>query len=406
MARSIASSVTLSSRSTQAPASPIRKLVPFAEEAEKKGINIYRLNIGQPDIETPPEMLDAVRKMDQRVISYSPSNGIPSCRKAFMEYYSRLGFELSDDELIVTTAGSEALLFALACATDPGDEFPVPEPLYANYLGFSSLLGIRAIPITCLAETGYHLPEADSIEKLITPRTKAVLFANPGNPTGVVYTRDEISNLIEISKRHGLFMIADEVYREFTYDGVEATSILSFQEIGGQAAVADSISKRYSACGARVGCLVSKNKDFIASALKFAQARLSPPTMGQLLASAATRLEKDYFEKTRSEYKQRRDLVCEVLTSIPDVVCLKPEGSFYIMAKLPIADSDDFAKWLLQSYNLRGETLMIAPGTGFYATPGAGKSEIRIAYVLNIEDLKKALVVLREGLKEYRNIKG
>jgi aspartate aminotransferase len=395
----------MSSRCAGAPASPIRKLVPFAERAEKKGIKVYRLNIGQPDIETPPEMLDAVRKMDERVISYSPSNGIPSCRQAFLEYYRRLGFKLEEAELLVTTAGSEALVFALACATDPGDEVLIPEPLYANYLGFSSLLGIRAVPITCFPETGYHLPEMDSIAKPITPRTKAMLFANPGNPTGVVYTRDEVSSLVEISKRHGLFLIADEVYREFTYDGVEATSILSFPEVAERAVVADSISKRYSACGARVGCLVSKNKELIASALKFAQARLSPPTMGQLLAAAATKLADDYFEKIRSEYKSRRDLVCEKLASIPDVVCQKPEGAFYVMPKLPIDDCDDFASWLLQSYNLNGETLMVAPGTGFYATPGAGRGEVRIAYVLNITDLEKALRVLLAGLEEYRGTK-
>jgi aspartate aminotransferase len=406
MARSTTSSVNVSSRSAQAPASPIRRLVPFAEDAESKGIKVYRLNIGQPDIETPPEMLDAVRKMDHRIIGYSPSNGIPSCRKAFLEYYGRLGFDLSEDQLLVTTAGSEALIFALACSTDPGDEVLIPEPLYANYLGFSSLLGVRAVPITCYPETGYHLPEAASIEKLITPGTKAVLFANPGNPTGVVYTRDEVSSLVDISKRHGLFLIADEVYREFTYDGVEAVSILSFPQIADQAVVADSISKRYSACGARVGCLVSKNTNFVASALKFAQARLSPPTMGQLLAAAATRLDEDYFRKTREEYERRRDLVCEVLESIPGVVCRKPEGAFYVMPKLPIADCDDFATWLLRSYNLDGETLMVAPGTGFYATPGAGKSEVRIAYVLNITDLEKALKVLKEGLEKYRKTRG
>jgi aspartate aminotransferase len=403
MPRSTAASATLSSRCVQAPSSPIRRLVPLADGAEKRGIKVYHLNIGQPDIETPPEMLDAVRKMDERVIAYSPSNGTPECRKAFFEYYRRAGFSLAENELLVTTAGSEAVVFALACATDPGDEVLIPEPLYANYIGFSSLLGIKAKPITCLPETGYHLPDPGVIERLITPKTKAILFANPGNPTGVVYTRAEVSSLVAISIRHGLFIIADEVYREFTYDGVQATSVLSFPEVADRAVVSDSISKRYSACGARVGCLVSKNKDLIASALKFAQARLSPPSLGQLLAAAATRLSRDYFEKTRSEYKSRRDLVCEVLASIPGVVCRKPEGAFYVMPKLPITDSDDFARWLLESYNLNGETLMVAPGTGFYATPGAGKSEIRIAYVLKLEELHRALEVLREGLKEYRN---
>ena len=391
----------LSFRADRAPSSPIRRLVPFAEAAQKKGIKVYRLNIGQPDIETPPEMVSAVREMEERVISYSPSNGIPSCREAFFEYYRRLGFELGEGELLVTTAGSEALLFALACAADPGDDILIPEPLYANYLGFSSLLGIRTIPITCFPETGYHLPEAEAVEKLITPKSKAIVLANPGNPTGVVYSRDEVAAMVGISRRHGLFLIADEVYREFTYDDVEATSVLSFPEIADRAVVADSISKRYSACGARVGCLVSRNAEFIASALKFAQARLSPPTLGQILAAASTRLPQDYFEAIRSEYKSRRDLVCDVLGSIPGVICRKPEGAFYVMPKLPITDSDDFASWLLQSYNLNGETLMVAPGTGFYATPGAGRSEVRIAYVLKIEDLEKALTVLREGLREY-----
>ncbi len=392
----------ISARAAQAPPSPIRKLVPFAEGAVKKGIKVYRLNIGQPDIETPAEMLAAVREMDDTVISYSPSGGTPECRKAFFEYYARLGFDLIEDELLVTTAGSEALVFALGCATNPGDEVLVPEPLYANYIGFSSLLGVKVTPITCLPETGYHLPAPEEIEKLITPGTRALLFANPGNPTGVVYTRDELAELVELCQKHGLFLIADEVYREFTYDGVKATSVLSFPEAADRAIVADSISKRFSSCGARIGCLVSRNVDVIASAMKFAQARLSPPTMGQVLAAAAAKLPLDYFERTKSEYKRRRDLVCDVLSSIPGVVCRKPEGAFYVMPKLPIADTDDFAQWLLESYSLDGETLLVAPGAGFYATPGAGKSEVRIAYVLNLKDLERSMRILREGIDRYR----
>ncbi len=396
--------VSTSSRAAHAPPSPIRKLVPYAEAAAKRGIKVFRLNIGQPDIETPAEMTKAVREMDDKVISYSPSGGTPECRRAFFEYYKRLGHKLADEELLVTTAGSEALIFSLGCATNPGDEVLIPEPLYANYIGFSSLLGIGVRPITCVPQDGYHLPDVGAIERLITPKTKALLFANPGNPTGVVYTREEVSKLVALSAKHGLFIIADEVYREFTYDGVEATSVLSFPEVSDRAIVVDSISKRYSACGARVGCMVSRNADFIASATKFAQARLSPPTMGQVLAAAATRLPPDYFEETRQEYKRRRDFVCEILSSIPDVVFRKPEGAFYVMPKLPVEDTDDFAKWLLESYSLDGATVLVAPGAGFYATPGAGKSEIRLAYVLNMEDLKKALAVLREAIGEYRNV--
>jgi aspartate aminotransferase len=394
--------VDTSSRAAKAPPSPIRKLVPYAEAAAKRGIKVYRLNIGQPDIETPAEMMRAVREMDEAVVSYSPSGGTPECRRAFFEYYARLGYRLAEEELLVTTAGSEALTFAIGCAADPGDEVLVPEPLYANYIGFSSLLGIRVRPITCVPENGYHLPDVASIERLITPRTRALLFANPGNPTGVVYTRDEVSALVHLSSEHGLFLISDEVYREFTYDGVEPTSVLSFPEVADRAVVTDSISKRYSACGARVGCLVSRNADFIASAMKFAQARLSPPTFGQVLASAAVRLSPDYFDETRQEYKRRRDLVCEVLSSIPGVIFRKPEGAFYVMPRLPIEDTDDFARWLLESFSFNGATLLVAPGAGFYATPGAGKSEIRLAYVLKTEDMKSALEILRMGIEEYR----
>jgi aspartate aminotransferase len=395
--------VTISARAAQAPASPIRKLVPLAEGARARGLKVYGLNIGQPDIETPPEMLKAVRDMKDKVISYSPSGGTPECRRAFFEYYDGLGFPVAEDELLVTTAGSEALIFALACATNPGDQVLIPEPLYANYIGFSSLLGLTVTPITTTPENGYHLPDPAAIERLITSNTKALIFANPGNPTGAVYTRDEVSSLVELGLKHGLYLIADEVYREFTYDGVTATSIMSFPEVADRAVVTDSISKRYSACGARIGCLVSKNVELVASAMKFAQARLSPPSLGQALAAAAVKLPPGYFEKTRQEYERRRDLVCDVLASIPGVVCSKPEGAFYVMPKLPIADTDEFAKWMLESFSLNGETLLVAPGAGFYATPGAGTSEARIAYVLNLGELEKAMEVLRVGIDEYKN---
>jgi len=395
--------VTISSRAAQAPASPIRKLVPLAEAARKRGLKVYGLNIGQPDIATPPEMLKAVKEMKDKVISYSPSGGTPECRRAFFEYYERLGFPVAEDELLVTTAGSEALIFSLACTSNPGDEVLIPEPLYANYIGFASLLGLSVTPITTTPENGYHLPALPEIEKLITPRTKAMIFANPGNPTGAVYTRDEVASIVELGARHGLFLIADEVYREFTYDGVKATSILSFPEVADRAIVTDSISKRYSACGARIGCLVSKNTDLVAAAMKFAQARLSPPSLGQALAAAAVDLSPNYFEETRQEYKRRRDLVCDALAAIPGVVCSKPEGAFYVMPKVPIADTDEFAKWLLESFDFNGETVLVAPGAGFYATPGAGKSEVRIAYVLNIGDLEKAMAVLRAGIDVYKN---
>jgi aspartate aminotransferase len=395
--------VTISSRAAQAPASPIRKLIPLAEGARKRGLKVYGLNIGQPDIATPPEMLKAVKEMKDKVISYSPSGGTPECRRAFFKYYERLGYPVAEDELLVTTAGSEALIFALACASNPGDEVLIPEPLYANYIGFASLLGVLVTPITTTPENGYHLPALAEIEKLITPRTKAMIFANPSNPTGAVYTRDEVASIVELGTRHGLFLIADEVYREFTYDGVKATSILSFPEVADRAIVTDSISKRYSACGARIGCLVSKNTDLVAAAMKFAQARLSPPSLGQALAAAAVDLSPDYFEEIRQEYKRRRDLVCDALATIPGVVCSKPEGAFYVMPKVPIADTDEFAKWLLEFFDYNGETVLVAPGAGFYATPGAGKSEVRIAYVLNTGDLGKALAVLRAGIEQYKN---
>ena len=397
--------VNISSRAVGAPASPIRRLVPLAEAARARRTKVYSLNIGQPDIETPPEMLKAVREMSDKIIGYSPSGGTPECRETFFKYYDGLGYQVGEDELLVTTAGSEALTFAMACATNPGDEVLIPEPLYANYIGFSSLLGVTVVPITCRPECGYHLPDRKAMAKLVTDKTKAIVFANPGNPTGVVYTREEIAALAELAADHGFFMISDEVYREFTYDGVLATSILSLPEIADRAVVVDSISKRYSACGARVGCLVSRNTEFVASAMKFAQARLSPPSLGQILASAAVKLAPDFFEATRREYRRRRDLVCEALASIPDVMCRKPEGAFYVMAKLPVADTDDFARWLLESFSLDGETLLVAPGAGFYASPGGGKSEVRIAYVLNLNDLERALRVLREGIKRYREVK-
>jgi len=394
----------LSERARGAPASPIRRLVPLADAARKRGLKVYSLNIGQPDIETPPGMLRAVRESKATVVRYSPSGGTPECRRAFVEYYGRLGFDIADEEIIVTTAGSEALIFAIACVTDPGDEIIIPEPLYANYIGFSSLLGVNVVPITCEAETGYHLPAPHAIEALVSERTKAMVFANPGNPTGVVYSAEELSALADIASRRNLFLVADEVYREFTYDGVEAISILSFPEISDRAVVVDSISKRYSACGARVGCLVSRNTDLVASAMKFAQARLSPPAFGQILAAAAASLPPDYFDETRREYEKRRNLVCDILSTIPGVVCRKPEGAFYVMPKLPIEDTDEFARWLLESFSHNGETVLVAPGAGFYATPGVGKSEVRIAYVLNVGDLERAMDAFREGVERYQEI--
>ncbi len=391
----------LSKRAGIAPASPIRKLVPLADAAKARGIHVYHLNIGQPDIATPSVMWEAIRNADIRVLEYSPSGGIPLFRKALIAYYARAGLEIGPENLLVTTAGSEAILFALGVCCDPGDQVLIPEPFYANYNGYAALLGVEVIPVTARPEDGYALPPTKALEERITGRTRAIVICNPSNPTGRVYTREELDRLTALALKHGLAVISDEVYREFCYAEETPISILSYPELAEHAIMVDSISKRFSACGARIGCLVSRSGAIVAAAMKFAQARLSPPTLGQVMATAALGLPKSYFDKSIEEYRRRRDVVFEQLQTMPGVVCQLPQGAFYIMAKLPVPDAEEFVTWLLTDFSVSGATTMMAPGNGFYATPGAGASEVRIAYVLNENDLRAAMHVVSEGLKAF-----
>ncbi len=383
------------------PASPIRKLVPFAEKAKSAGRKIYHLNIGQPDIETPEEMLNAVKNLDLRVLEYSHSAGTESYRKKLAQYYQNNGIDIDYANLLVTTGGSEAILFGLFSCLDAGDEIIIPEPLYANYNGFAIAGDIVIKPVTSYVEENFALPPISEFEKLITPKTKAILICNPNNPTGYLYSKEELEHLREIVKKHDLFLFADEVYREFCYDGKKHFSILNLEGLDEHAVVVDSISKRYSACGARIGALVTRNKQVLDSALKFAQARLSPPTIEQIAAEAAVDVGIDYFENVKKEYTARRNLLVERLNKMEDVLCPNPGGAFYVQVKLPIDDCDKFCQWLLESFELNNQTVMLAPGTGFYATPGLGKDEVRIAYVLHLDDLNKAMDCLDTALKVY-----
>lgn len=394
----------LSDRANEVQASPIRKLMPYADAARKKGINIYHLNIGQPDIETPQEMIDVIRNYDEKVLAYGPSQGLLSYRKKLVEYYQRQQLSVSEDEIIVTTAGSEAIIFALMATCNPSDEVIIPEPFYTNYNGFTTMSGVTIKPLTTYAHDGFQLPSNDEFEKLISPKTKAIMLCNPGNPTGTVYSYKDLQRVADLARKHDLFVISDEVYREFVYDGCEHTSILHFPELSDRAIMVDSISKRYSACGARIGCLISHNKEVMSAVLKFAQARLCPPTLEQLSATAAIDLKEDYFSRIIGEYDKRRCLVYDELQKIDDIVCIKPKGAFYIIAKLPISDAEDFAIWLMQNFQVNNETVMVAPAAGFYATPGMGLDEIRIAYILNSDDLLKAMNILRLGMAEYRKM--
>lgn len=383
------------------PESPIRKLVPYAELAKKEGREIIHLNIGQPDIETPAEMMEAVRNIDFKVLEYSHSAGFESYRHRLVGYYRQLGIELDITNLMVTTGGSEAIMFGLFSCLDPGDEIIIPEPFYANYNGFATAGDIIVKPVTSKIEDNFCLPPVEEFEKLITPQTKAILICNPNNPTGYLYSDDELLALRDLVLTHDLFLFADEVYREFCYGDMKHTSILSLQGLEDHAVVIDSISKRYSACGARIGALVSRNKELMATALKFAQARLSPPTFAQIAAEAATLVDESYFDEVKAEYTHRRDILVEGLNKIEGVTCPNPGGAFYAMIHLPIDDSDRFCRWMLENFSHENKTVMMAPGTGFYATPGLGKQEVRIAYVLKQEDLKEALIILEEGLKAY-----
>jgi len=388
------------------PESPIRKLVPFAEQAKKQGKKVYHLNIGQPDIKSPVVALEAIHNFSNKVVEYSHSAGFESYRKGLANYYQNIGIDVDYTDLMVTTGGSEALLFALNSCLDVGDEIIIPEPFYANYNGFSISAGVVVKPITTSINDGFALPNIEEFEKLITPKTSAILICNPGNPTGYLYSKEELETLRDIVIKHDLFLFADEVYREFVYDGLEHHSVLKMEGLEQNAIVIDSTSKRYSMCGIRVGCIVSKNKEVIATALKFAQARLSPPTFGQIAGEAALKTEDSYFQQVSAEYVSRRDLLIEGLNKIEGVICPKPKGAFYAIAQLPVDDADKFAQWLLEDFNLSGETIMVAPAAGFYSTPNTGTNQVRIAYVLNKESLQKSIDILEAGLKVYpgRNI--
>ncbi len=383
------------------PESPIRKLVPFAEKAKKKGKKVYHLNIGQPDISTPEVALEAIHDFSEKVVEYSHSAGFESYRKGLAIYYQNLGIDISYNDLMITTGGSEALLFALNSCLDAGDEIIVPEPFYANYNGFSISAGVIVKPITTSIDNGFALPDIEEFERLITSNTKAILICNPGNPTGYLYSRKELETLRDIVVKHDLFLFSDEVYREFTYDGHEHYSVLNIEGLDKNTVVIDSTSKRYSMCGIRVGCIVSKNKEVMATALKFAQARLSPPTFGQIAGEAALDTPKSYFDQVSKEYVSRRNLLIDGLNKIEGVICPKPKGAFYAIAQLPVDNADKFAQWLLEDFDLNGETLMVAPAAGFYSTADTGKDQVRIAYVLNKNSLQKAINCLDKALKDY-----
>lgn len=394
----------ISNKGAQMPESPIRKLVPYAEKAKKKGIKVYHLNIGQPDIKTPEVALNAVKNFDIKVLEYSHSAGFESYRTKLSAYYKNHGLPIDVADIIITTGGSEALLFAMGSTMDAGDEIIIPEPFYANYNGFSTASGVKVVPVISTIDEGFALPPISAFEKLITPKTKAILICNPGNPTGYLYSESEILQLAELVKKHDLFLIADEVYREFVYDENDKHfSVMNVPGLEDYAIMIDSVSKRYSMCGARIGCIVSKNKEVMSTAMKFAQARLSPPTFAQIASEAALDTPQTYFDEVIDEYKDRRDVLIKELNKIDGVTVATPKGAFYCIAKLPVANADDFAQWLLESYDYNGETVMVAPAAGFYSTPNVGLNEVRIAYVLKREDLVKSVQILKEALEAYNS---
>ena len=394
---------SISKKGHQMPESPIRKLAPYAEKAIKQGKKIYHLNIGQPDIKTPEIALTAISNHSLEILEYSSSNGSEQYRKKIANYYSKHKIDVNQDEIIVTTGGSEALLFAFGSIMDADDEVIIPEPFYANFNSFSAASGAKIVPVISKMEDNFSLPPIEEFEKLITSKTKAILICNPGNPTGYLYSRDEINKLAKIVIKHDLFLIADEVYREFIYDGNEHYSILRESNLENHAIVIDSVSKRYSMCGARIGCIVSKNKEVIKTALKFAQARLSPPTLAQIACEAALDTPQSYFDDVKNEYVKRRNTLIEGLQKIDGIRVAKPKGAFYCIVELPIKNADNFAQWLLESFDVNGETVMVAPAAGFYSTPNVGLNQIRLAYVLNEESLKKSVVILKKALQIYKD---
>ncbi len=391
----------ISQKGSNMPASPIRKLVPFAEEAYKKGKTVYHLNIGQPDINTPETAITAIRVADLTILEYSHSAGLQSYRDKLAKYYQNSGIPVESSDIIITTGGPEALVFGFMTTCDPGDEVIIPEPFYANYNGFAVMAGLNVVPVTAKIEDGFALPPIEEIEKRITPKTKAIVICNPGNPTGYLYSREELERLRDIVKEHNLFLFADEVYREFCYDGATPFSVMNLKGIEDNVIMIDSVSKRYSMCGARIGALISKNKEVMTAALKFAQARLSPPTIEQIAAEAALDTPQSYFDDVVAEYVERRNIMVEGLNKIPGVFCPKPSGAFYCVAKFPVDSAEKFCQWLLEDFDYNGATVMMAPASGFYSTPGAGVQEARIAYVLKKESLSAAVKCLEEALKVY-----
>jgi aspartate aminotransferase len=392
--------LSISERGRQMPPSPIRKLVPYAEAAKKKGIKVYHLNIGQPDIETPPPILDAVRHANIKVLEYSHSAGNESYRRKLVDYYKRVGIEVSYDQIIITTGGSEAILFGFFTCLNPGDEVIISEPFYANYNGFACAAGVNVVPVTSRIETGFALPPIKDFEKKITAKTKAILVCSPNNPTGYLYSREEMEALKDLCLKYNLYLFSDEAYREFSYTG-ECTSAMHLKGLEQNVVLMDTISKRYSACGARLGALVTKNKQVYDAAMKFAQARLSPPGLAQIMGEAAVDLPEHYFDAPKAEYLARRNLLVSRLNKMPGVFCPNPGGAFYAIAKLPIDDSDTFCQWLLESFSYKNQTVMLAPATGFYGTEGLGKNEVRLAYVLNLDSINAAMDCLEKALEQY-----
>lgn len=391
----------LSQKAIEMPASPIRKLVPYAETAKKQGKIVYHLNIGQPDIETPEVALNAIKNMDRKVIEYSHSAGFESYRNGLSAYYKKTGIDVNPEDIIITTGGSEALIFGFMATCDLGDEVIIPEPFYANYNGFAVMAGLNVVPVTSTIETGFALPPVEEIEKKITAKTKAIVICNPGNPTGYLYSKEELEQLAAIVKKHDLVLFADEVYREFCYDGAVPFSVMNLEGIQDNVIMIDSVSKRYSMCGARIGALISKNSEIIAAVLKFGQARLSPPTIDQIASEAALNTPQSYFDNVVAEYVQRRNIMVDGLNAIPGVFCPKPSGAFYCVAKFPVDNAEKFCQWLLEEFEYEGQTVMMAPANGFYSTKGAGLQEARIAYVLNQDSLRNAVKCLEEALKVY-----
>ena len=391
----------ISSKAVAMPASPIRKLVPFAEAAKKQGRQVYHLNIGQPDIETPEVVRTKMKELDLKVVEYSNSDGIAAYRQGLTKYYESKSIELTPEQIMVTTGGSEALVFAFMTCFNPGDEVIIPEPFYANYNGFAVMAGVTVIPVMSSIDTGFALPPIDAFEQLITPKTKGILICNPGNPTGYLYSKSELEQLRDVVKKHDLFLMADEVYREFAYDGAVPSSILNLEGLEENAIMIDSVSKRYSMCGARIGAMITRNKQVMAAAMKFAQARLSPPTFGQMASLYALETPQSYFDGVVEEYVERRNILIDGLNTIPGVICPKPKGAFYCIAELPIDDSDVFCQWMLETFEYNNQTVMMAPATGFYSKPEPGRKQVRLAYVLNKESLQASVEVLREALKVY-----